>query len=167
MKGFLFPRRLACNFEREFMRSMAVHRRKAQKLWVDAGGGDLCFGFRLAIASEKGGKTCKIICCCGRASFLAEGAALAERCFKEAAVLAGQRGKGMFAKIAACHQGGGNAGNGQHFANGEGANDGCRATRKAEHPEARQRHGERPGQSREKAAMDFLCHTHAPNQQVM
>src|SRR5690606_10362099 len=105
VNGLFILRRLPRNFERELMRGMAVHRCKAQKLRIKTGGGDLCFGLCLAAAPEKRRQARKIIRGCGRAFFLAEGTAFAERCFKEATILARERRQGMFAKVAACHQG--------------------------------------------------------------
>ena len=110
------------------MGGAAVHRREAEHLRIELCRGDLGFlGFAVAVP-EEGDQTAEIVLRGGGVPVLAKGAAFAERRFEEAAVLARERGKRMLAEIAARHDGGGNAGDGEHLADGQRADRRRRAT---------------------------------------
>ena len=79
------------------------------------------------VIAEKGNEPAKIVPGGEGALVFAEGAAFAKRGFEEAAVLARQRRECMLAKIAARHDGGGDARNGEDLADGERADGGRRA----------------------------------------
>ncbi len=148
------------------MSGAAVHGHETEGQRIEVGCGDGRLLDVAIVIAEESSEPAEIVTGGEGAYVFAEGAAFAKRGFEEAAVLARQRRESMLAKIAARHDGGGDARDGEDLADGERADGGRRTAGQSEQTCAKERGAESAGNSCEKSVTDSLRHTHAPNQSV-